>query len=580
MAPEKGPITLKTAALPQMSKNERIKVESRGLFYVAEDGRVHPFLDELHELDAASRETISGTAKELSKFFGIYRQQARGERGKKLDDHFFMVRIKNPAGGEVSAAQWEALDDAADRFADGTLRITSRQGVQYHHVYGPKLAPLVRHLNRHYRDQATLGACGDVNRNVMTSPVDGLDPLHDPRGAELARAIAAELAPRSSSYFQIFVSDAEGRNQGPLNDDEPIYGAHYLPRKFKIGIAHPGDNSVDLLTQDVGFMPVVTNGRCEGTRFDLYSGGGLGLTHNMPGTAALLGLYLGRIRREQAVDAARAIAILQKENGERKDRRQARWKYTIRRLGVPAVKLELKGRFGIEIEEAEPVPLPPLDLLLGWHLQRDGRSFYGISVENGRLAGRLRAAVRRAVVDLGLTVRLTPQQDVLLCNVTDRAGLLGILDAEGVPRVEAVSPVRKSAMACPAKPTCGLAMTEAERILPSWLDAIEAAGLGDVDAVIRMTGCPNNCARPPTAEIGIYGYGKNDHVLLVGGAREGTRLAHVLYSRVSGEKMVPLLVGLFRAIRDHNTEGLPVGDFLHRADPALLRGWVGVEDGA
>lgn len=574
-----APINLANSDLSQMSSNERIKVESKGLFYVAERAGRHTFRE---EIDALSRgePTISGNAKELSKFFGIYKQQGRGERGKKTDDYFFMLRLKTPAGGRLSASQWAAIDEAADRFGDGTLRITSRQSIQYHHVYGPNLAPLVRHLNRHYRSEASLSACGDVNRNVMTSPLDDLDPHHEPNAMELANAVAVDLAPRTSAYFQAFLCDDQGKLGAPINSVEPIYGDHYLPRKFKVGIAHPDDNSIDLLSQDVGFLPLSKNGRSDGSEFDLHSGGGMGMTHNNPRTAPLLGLYLGRVRREQVVEAARAIAILQKEHGERRDRRRARWKYTIRQLGLEYVKEELRGRFSIALQDAEPEPLPPMRLHLGWNLQRDGRSWYGLSVENGRLQGAARQAVREAVEQLGLTVKLTPQQDILLCDVSDRAALERILDAHGVQRSEQISQVRRNAMSCPAKPTCGLAMTDAENILPRYIDAIEAAGLGDVDAVIRMTGCPNGCARPPTAEVGIYGYGKNDHVILVGGSRECSRLAHVLYARISQERVPEALVGLFRAVRDRNPEGLPAGEFLHRADPAELRGWIGVEDSA
>jgi sulfite reductase beta subunit-like hemoprotein len=188
--------------------------------------------------------------------------------------------------------------------------------------------------------------------------------------------------------------------------------------------------------------------------------------------------------------------------------------------------------------------------------------------------------VREAVETLGLGVRLTPQQDLLLCNVADRRALESLLADHGVAGPEEVSRVRRAAMACPAKPTCGLAMTDAENILPSYLDAIEKAGFGDVDAVIRMTGCPNNCARPPTAEIGIYGYGKNDHVILVGGNREGTRIGKTLYERLPEWKMVPALVGLFRTIREHNTSDLPVGEFLWRTDAEALRTWIGQKDGS
>jgi sulfite reductase (ferredoxin) len=546
----KAAVTLKSADISQMSKNEHIKVESQGLFFVADKER-HSFLDEVQELDAENTETISGTAKELSKFFGIYRQQARGERGKKTQDHFFMIRIKNPGGGRLSPDQWRALDDAADLYADGTLRITSRQAIQYHRVYGPKLAPMMRHLNRGYRDAGTLGACGDVNRNCMASPIDELDPDVSPGGLALANALAEELAPRSSAYFQIFVSDEEGRNNGPVNASEPLYGEHYLPRKFKIGISHPKDGSVDIRTQDVGLVPADD----EGTAWDVWTGGGMGLTHNNPDTAALPGEFIGRVQREQVVDLVRGIVLIQKENGERKNRKQARWKYTMRRLGIPAVKQELRERFGVALEDVPAATIAPMNLAQ-------------------------RKAVREAVEKLGCSVVLTAQQDLILCDAPDAASIEAILDAHGTPRPETVGVARANGMACPAKPTCGLAMTDAENILPAYFDAIEAAGLGDVDIVIRMTGCPNNCARPPSAEIGIYGYGKNDHVVLVGGARNGSRLAHTLYSRIAGEQMIPALVGLFRAVKEQNTEGLPAGDFLHQTDPELLRKWVGIDDGA
>jgi sulfite reductase (ferredoxin) len=573
-------VTLANSDLERMSNNERIKVESQGLFYVSARGEVHTFLDEIRAMDRGEAETIGNVAKELSKFFGIYKQQERGERGRKSGDQIFMVRIKCPAGGFLDARQWAALDDAAEKFADGTLRITSRQGIQYHHVRGRDLASLVRHLNRGYRDHASLGACGDVNRNVMVSPIERLDPEHDTGGHALGHAIASALSPQALSYFQIFLSDDEGRNAAPINPAEPLYGRHYLPRKFKVGIAHPRDNSVDVLTQDVGLVPVARDGAADGSLWDLYTGGGLGLTHNNPRTAALLGLHLGRVRREQVVDVCRAIATLQKEQGERKDRKQARWKYTIRRLGLDAVKRELESRFGIAIERALPAALPPMQLHLGWHAQAGGRHWYGISVENGRIGPGLRKAVRRAVEELELRVMLTPQQDLLLCDVEERGALERILAEEGVAPAEAISRVRRNAMACPAKPTCGLAMTDAERILPHWIDAIDAAGLGDVDVVIRMTGCPNNCARPPTAEIGIYGYGKNDHVILVGGSREGTRIGHALYPRLPGEQMVPALTGILRAVKERNPEGLPAGEFLHRTDPELLRGWIGLDEAA
>jgi len=572
-------VNLESGDLAKMSKNERIKTASEGLLYVQPaNGERHAFTDELDALDSGESRTVSGEAHEISKFFGVYRQQTRGERGKKIDDHFFMIRIKAPAGGGFSRKQWLALDRAADDYADGTLRVTSRQAIQYHHVYGPKLAPLIRHLNREYRDGATLGACGDVNRNVMSCPIDRLDPDYDTGAFDLAFEIADELAPQTTAYFQIFQCDEEGGNRRSINSTEPLYGETYLPRKFKIGFAHPTDNSIDVLTQDVGFVPSASGGAIDGSVWDLYSGGGLGVTHNMPQTAALLGLYLGRVRREQVVEVCKSILILQREQGERKNRRQARWKYTIRRLGVDVVKEALRNRFGIDLEDVEPTALPPMNLHLGWHEQRGGGGYYGLSIENGRVMPALRAVIRRVVEELGATVRATAQQDLLLCDVQDRAALEQILEEGGVVKPESISIVRRNSMACPAKPTCGLAMSEAENILPLYMDAIEAAGLGKVDVVIRMTGCPNGCARPPTAEIGIYGYGKNDFVVMVGGSREGTRIAQTLYARLPGEKMVPALIGLLTAIRDH-AKDRPAGEFLHESDSEQLRAWVGVTDG-
>lgn len=581
------PVTLANAGVSQMSSTDRLKAASEGLFYVAEGAQKKPFAIELDALTSGDAETISDAAKEIAKHFGIYKQRERDASGGKTGDYIFMVRVKNPAGGELSAEQWLALDEAADRYANSTLRLTSREGIQFHFVYGRNLAGLIRHLNAGYQNRGcrltTQGACGDVNRNTMCSPIDDLDAELPLDSRSLAHAIARELAPRSSAYFQIFLSDDEGRLVAPITAEEPVYGQHYLPRKFKVGIAHPNDNSVDLLTQDVGFLPVVNGKIAE--QYDLYTGGGLGITHNQPETKQLLGIYLGRVPREQVVDTVRAIAILQKEHGERKDRRQARWKYTIRRLGAEAIKQMLRERFGIRIEDAQPQPLPPIRYHLDWHPEagREHKCFFGLSVENGRLQDsaevRRRSAVRKIVEELRPGVRITPNQDLLLCHIPAdrRSRLEEILAAHGVPKTEEISQLRKLAMACPAKPTCGLAMTDAERLLPLYVKALEDAGLGDVDVIIRMAGCPNSCSRPPTAEIGVYGYGKNDYVIQVGGSRNGMRIGKPLYPRVPGENMVAILQGLVRAIRDHNPQQLPAGEFLYRTPVEELRRLVGLE---
>ncbi len=578
LPPDKPAVTQMNSALEERSKNESIKLASKGLYYVGDGSQPpHTFIDEIDALSEGENTTISEKAKEISKFFGIYRQKGRSETGKKGDINFFMVRIRCPGGGELTPAQWAALNDVAELYGDGSIRLTSRQSIQFHHVYGPKLAPLVRHLNKNYRKDGTLSACGDVNRNVMCSPIEGLDPQHQPRARELMLEIAEALSPRTSAYFQVWLSDDEGRNQGPLNPEEPLYGDFYLPRKFKVGFGHATDNSVDVLTQDVGFFPVMENGVTDGTQWELYSGGGMGLTQNNVNTASLLGLYLGRIRREQVVEVSKAILTLQKEEGERKDRKFARWKYTIRRMGLERVKKELRERFGIDLEDAEPQPVPPIEYYLGWRDQGNGKSVYGLSIPSGRLQGEVRKGIRRAVEEFGLGVRLTAQQNLLLCNISDREALLRVLDSYGVPRPEAHSMIQRNALACPALPTCGLAMTGAETVLPEYVSAIEQAGLGDVDVEIRMTGCPNNCVRSSSAEIGIYGFGKNAHTILIGGSRLTTRLGKVLYPKVSGEAMASTLIALLRTIRDHCPKNVSVGNFLYETDAEQLRAWIGIE---
>ena len=578
-----APVTLEGGSVAEMSTVERLKHASEGLFYVqsTHDSR-HTMRSEIDALSAREAETISEHAKEIAKHFGIYKQRERNESGKKDGDFIFMVRVKNPAGGELTPAQWLALDEAADRYADGSIRLTARQGIQFHYVRGHNLHPLIRHINGSCRDNGcqltTLGACGDVNRNTVASPIDDLDAELPLDSRELAHAVAREMAPRSSAYYQVFLADQNGEQLAPLDAEEPIYGAQYLPRKFKVGFAHPHDNSIDLLTQDVGFLPRVNGHKLAG--YDLYSGGGMGMTHNQADTMPLLALYLGVVQRGQVLDTVRAIATIQREHGERRNRRMARWKYTIRRIGLAAVKETLRQRFGIALAEAEPDPLPPVRDHLGWHPEAgDGDRLYaGIMIPNGRVRdeskSRYRSAIRRIVAELAeIGVRVTPNQHLLLAHVpaARREWIERTLADHGVPFDREVPQIRRLAMACPAKPTCGLAMTHAERVLPRYLAELEAAGLGDVDVIIRMAGCPNSCSRPPTAEIGIIGYGKNDYVLMVGGARDGSRLARVLYPRLGESELIEALKNLLRAIRDRNPHRLSAGDYLDQTPDAELK---------
>ena len=574
------PVTLSSATAHEMSKVERLKHASEGLFYVqVPDSGRHTLGSEVEALSAREAETLSEQAKEIAKTFGIYKQRVRNESGKKVGEFIFMVRVKNPAGGELTAEQWAALDEAADRYADGSLRLTARQGIQFHYVRGENLHALVRHLNGNYRNRghqlSTLGACGDVNRNTVASPIDDLDRELPLDSRLLAHQVASELTPRTSAYYQVFLSDEAGHQVAPINSEEPIYGPQYLPRKFKIGFAHPHDNSIDLLTNDIGFMPVIGDGG-----FELFTGGGMGMTHNLPATMPLLGLHLGRIGGAQVLDTVRAIVTMQREQGERKNRRAARWKYTIRRLGVSHVKRELRERFGIALQDSEIPVLPPVRDHLGWAPEAgDGDRFYaGILIPCGRVrdseGARHRSAIRTIVAGVeGIGVRVTPNQHLILAHIPQsrREFVTRTLSDFGVPFGAEVPPIQRLAIACPAKPTCGLAMTHAEQALPRYLAQLEAAGLGEVDVMIRMAGCPNGCSRPPTAEIGIAGCGKNDYVLMVGGSRNGSRLARVLYPRLGEKELVQALIGLVRGIRDNNPRHLQAGEFLHRRSDAELK---------
>jgi sulfite reductase (ferredoxin) len=587
-APEESPeqaTTLLSASVEEMSSVERTKVASAGFWYVGGPGG-HTFRAEVDELERGERDTLSGGAADLSKHFGIYRQRERLD-GRKSGAHIFMVRLKCPAGGEISPAQWLALHEGAARYADGTLRLTTRQAIQLHHVTGKTLRPLIAHLNAEYRDRGyhmtTLGGCGDVNRNTMCSPIDDLDPELPLRSRAIAHRIASELAPKAGAdaYAEIFFARPNGDGYEPVAPEEPVYGRHYLPRKFKVGIAHPHDGSIDILTQDVGLLPVIESGRVAG--YDLYVGGGLGMTHNQPQTKQLLGLYLGRIPADQCVAAVRAVALVQRDHGERKDRRQARLKYTIRRLGQDVFARLLVEQHGIDLRSSAPAPLPPNRFFHGYSREHgDDRWMLGIPVASGRLqddpngGGSLRSAVREIVTSFDLGMRLTPNQDVLLCHIPGavRERIDEILHRHGVPLLRADTLTGRQALACPAKPTCGLAMTDAEHALPGLVRAIEDAGLGSLDVVIRISGCPNSCSRPPTAEIGIIGYGKNDHIVQVGGARDGSRIGRVLYERVPGVDLCDVVVAILRAVREH-ADGQAPGDMLHSVPLDQLRGWVG-----
>ena len=505
---------------------------------------------------------------ELLKFHGIYQQDDRDLRRGIDRDYVFMVRASVP-GGVLSAEQYLVADALADWVGDGTVRITSRQGLQWHRVRKGSLRPMVWTLNQSL--VTTFGACGDVVRNVAACPA-GLAPFDAPGWA--AR-LAERFRPASRAYWEIWIDGSPTVSSHPAADeDEPIYGAAYLPRKFKIGIAAPGDNCVDVATHDVGLVPVATAaGELEA--FTVLVGGGQGRSHNRPDTYPRLGDPLTTVEPEHVIDVVEAVVTIQRDHGNRDDRKLARLKYLIDAWGLGPFRAAVAERLGHRLPAPRAVSWTSHTDHLGWQRQASGAWFLGVVVESGRIADvgerRLRSALRQVADQFRPEVRLTPQQNLLFVGVADaeRAAVDDVLTAHGVASAETLAPLVRDAMACVALPTCALALTDAERSLPAIVGAVhDALGRLEIggDAVtLRVTGCPNGCARPYTAEIGLVGRRKRIYDIHLGGAADGTRLNALVFELVAEEHITPVLEPILVAWRDRRRPGETFGDFCHRA---------------
>jgi sulfite reductase (ferredoxin) len=488
----------------------------------------------------------------LLKFHGTYQQDDRDARKRRDENagkaYSFMVRVALPAGA-LDAAQYLALEEVADRWANGTLRVTTRQGFQFHGVLKGGLKATIAEVN--HRLMTTLAACGDVSRNVMGCPAPVDDEAHQAVRAA-ANGIAERLRPASKAYHEIWL---DGEKQVSTEEEEPFYGDAYLPRKFKTGVALSTDNCVDIWSQDVGLV-AIANGRTI-AGFNVLVGGGLGMTHHKADTSARLAEPLGFVAAEHAVEAVRIVAGIFRDHGNRADRRHARLKYLLAEWGMERFRAEFERRADFRLAPAVDLPSLPYHDHLGRHRQPDGRWFYGVFVQSGRItdtAGqRLKTALHEIVARLRPGVRLTGQQNLLLTDLDD-AGVKvveTILRRHGVTPAHELSAARRFSMACPALPTCGLAVAESERAIPEVLERFEAEltalGLRDEALTIRMTGCPNGCARPYTADIAFVGRSLGLYNVYVGGGLGGDRV-----------------VDLFRA-------DVRVDDLLDAVRPLLLR---------
>jgi sulfite reductase (ferredoxin) len=481
---------------------------------------------------ADETDQFSPDAATLLKFHGTYQQDDRDQRraltaARQELAYSCMVRTSLP-GGVMSADQYLAADNLTRDLADGTLRVTTRQDLQFHFVHKGNLRPLITTLNAHL--VSTLAACGDVVRNVVCCPahVPGRDHT---RVQAATAALSARFKPKSRSYYELWVDGEKAATVDAAAGahEEPIYGDVYLPRKFKIGFAFPGDNCTDVYSQDVGLVPIARDGA---TGYQLLVGGGLGQSHaREEDTYPRLASPLVWVSEDELAPAVEGVVTIHRDFGNREDRHRARLKYVVDERGLPWFRAELERRVGHPLHD--PVELPAwADSAdhLGWWEDGLGTWTLGVPVASGRITGGVQAALREIVERFRPEVRLTTRQDVLLCGLdaSDRPAIDAVLTEHGVMSPASLGPVARHALACPALPTCGQALGEAERVLPEIVEAVEAAlrerAVDDMDVRLNVTGCPNGCARPYTAEVGIVGRTKTAYDVYLAGSVGGERL--------------------------------------------------------
>jgi len=519
--------------------------------------------------------SVSNESEQILKFHGIYAQDNRDVRrerslqGEELD-YIFMIRVVIP-GGRLSTEQWLALDRVASEVADGSIRLTTRQAVQFHGVVKDGLRPLARALDRQL--MSSFGACGDVVRNVVSCPSLQSDgPL-----AHIATRLSKAFRPTTEAHWEIFVNGEKAASREDLVE-RPFYGDTYLPRKFKIAVAHPEDNCVDVLAQDVGLIPGVHPEA--GVGFNLLVGGGLGRSYANANTFARLADPLTFVTDEEVEEVIAAIVTTYRELGDRTDRKRARMKYVVADRGLATFQKEIETRLGRELRA--PLDLPVnFDAAdhLGWRTSANGSSQLGVRVSAGRVRDltdgpRLRSALRLIAETLPVTFIITPLQDIVISDVPSesREHVEQLLRDHGVRSSDELGIVERTALACPALPTCSQALAESERRLPDLVDnlqdALKGRRLGRQSLQLRLTGCPNGCARPAVAEVGVVGRTKSTYDVYVGGGVRGDRLATLYREKVPFDEIANVLGPLFDRWEGEGQPDESFGDFVTRVGVA------------
>jgi sulfite reductase (ferredoxin) len=520
---------------------------------------------------------VSGESEHLLKFHGIYAQDNRDVRrerslaGETLE-YIFMIRVAIP-GGRLSTAQWLALDEVAGDIADGTIRLTTRQAVQFHGVLKQGLRPMAFSLDEHL--MTSFGACGDVVRNTVICP-DLIMNGADLRLRVMASQISKAFKPKTMAHWEIFVNGelAAKREEEPEHE---FYGETYLPRKFKIAIAHPGENCVDVYAQDLGLIPARHDELGEG--FTVVVGGGLGRSYADTDTFARLADPLTFVTYDEVEDLIAAVLQTYRDLGDRSRRKRARMKYVVADEGFASFRREVEQRYGMALREAVAIELDEADDHLGWRTLDDGSFQVGIRVGAGRVRDvadgqRLRSALRLIAQHFEVTFLITAQQDILISGISgeDRDAIENLLVTHHVRAVEELGLVERSALACPALPTCGQALAEAERRLPNIVDQLQgemnSSGQGKRRLQLRMTGCPNGCARPAVAEVGIVGRTKTSYDLYLGGGLRGDRLATLYQEKLKLEEIPAVLRPLLDRWKVEGMLDESFGDFFNRVHVA------------
>lgn len=525
--------------------------------------------------------SFSSEAEQILKFHGIYNQDNRDVRSERkragLDlEHICMIRLALP-GGRLNPQQYLAVDALADQFGKGSLRVTTRQGIQFHFVTKENVKAVIRRVNQVLI--SSYAGCGDVVRNVTACPSPSQD-IEALGLGELSDAISRRYKPASSAYFEIWM-DGEKASSSEIDDIsvevEPIYGFTYLPRKFKIGITSAKDNCIDVLSCDLGLVIDDDDPHL----VKVFVGGGLGRAHADDSTKALLAQPLTKIDRERLFEVIDAIIALQRDHGNRNDRAHARFKYLVEQWGTDRIREELVSRTGFELEAIDGHKFTSSDDHLGWIAQDHEVLSYGIKVPSGRITdsdrGNYKSAIKEIVERFGSSVRFSAKEDVIITDIPSESSdeLLEILRLNNVRKAEEYNGVTRNAFACPALPTCGLALAESERFLPQFLvglnDLTKELGLNGVDLEVRMTGCPNGCARPYLGEIGIVGRSKKSYDIYLGADRVGNRLGEVFAIDIANDSLTEALRPVLLLYGKEANPGEGFGDFCYRYGMPELR---------